>query len=127
VPLFVQYPDCAGLTHQVQQMLARSVVSKTLPELVADPTVAAWVGQGLPLHTGDKATANCRFCDQPLPAERLRQLQAHFNDEFRSFQRDVDALILTVESAKERIATIQPPSKALLYPHLMQDPTFRPL
>ena len=120
-PLSVQYPDFAGITHQVQQVLARSVLSNTLAELVADPAVAAWVSQGLSLHTGDKPTAKCRFCNQPLPAERLKYLQAHFNGEFRSFQHDVEVLIVMVESAKERIATIQPPSKASLYPHLLQD------
>ena len=36
-PLFVPYSDCAGLTHQVQQLLVRSVLSNTLTELVADP------------------------------------------------------------------------------------------
>ena len=120
-PLSVQLPDLAWITQHVKQTLDRSVQSRVLEELVADPAVAAWVSQGLPLHTGDRASDKCKFCDQHLPQDRLNQLQAHFNDEFKRFQGDIDALMMAVISAKNRIATIQLPARALLYPHLANE------
>jgi len=120
-PLSVQLPDLTRITQQVEKTLERSVQSTVLEELVADPNVAAWVSQGLFLHTGDRASDKCRFCDQHLPQDRLNQLQAHFNDELRRFQIDVDALMEAVISAKKRIASILPPARALLYPHLAKE------
>ena len=117
----IQLPDITWITEQVKQTLDRLVQSRVLEELVADPAVAAWVGQGLLLHSGDRASDKCKFCDQQLPQDRLNQLQAHFNDEFKRFQGDIDALMVTVISAKNRIATIRPPARALLYQHLANE------
>lgn len=117
-PLAVEYPDFVAITDQVQEMLRRSVLSSALPELVSNPAVAAWVGQGLALHTGDHASDKCRFCDQRMPAKRLEHLEAHFNDQFKQFENDITTLITTVEDAKSRISTLLPPKKGLLYPHL---------
>lgn len=117
-PLSVQYPDFVAITNQVQGMLNRSVLSSALPELVSSPAIAAWVDQGLALHTGEHETDKCRFCDQPMPASRLKHLESHFNDQFKQFQNDVTALVATVEEAKSRISSLRIPSKGLLYPHL---------
>lgn len=120
-PLSVQYPDFAAITNKVQEVLKRSVLSSALPELVSNPSVAAWVGQGLILHTGEHASEKCRFCTQSIPADRLKHLQAHFNYQFKQFQSDITALISTVEEARSRISTLHPPSKGLLYPHLVSE------
>lgn len=117
-PLAVQYPDFVAITNKVQEMLRRSVLSSALPELVANPAVAAWVGQGLVLHTGEHASSKCRFCEQSMPASRMEQLEAHFNDQFRQFQNDLTALIAEAEDARGRISTLRTPSRGLLYPHL---------
>lgn len=120
-PLSIQYPDFASITKQVQTILARSVMSSTLLELLDNPSVATWVNQGLPLHTGENASNKCRFCNQPLTIDRLKNLQGHFNDEFKQFQRDVDDLIATVLSAKIAITNLKLPSKSLLYQHISQE------
>ena len=56
-----------------------------------------------------------------MPADRLKHLQAHFNDQFKQFQSDVTGLISNVEEARSRISTLRPPSKGLLYPHLVPE------
>ena len=119
--LSVKYPDFADLTHQVQRVLAKSVVSHVLTELLADPPVASWVGQGLHLHTGERETDRCHFCGQLLPAERLEALKGHFNDEFARFQAEIDSLIADIAAAKSRLEGIDAPNKGLLYPHLAKD------
>lgn len=120
-PPTIQYPDFAAITSNVQKMLTRSVLSSALPELVSDPAVAAWVGQGLALHTGEYAGAKCHFCKQPMPIDRLKHLEAHFNDQFKQFQNDIAELISMVEIAKSRLTNVRPPNKGLLYPHLVPE------
>ena len=119
--LSMQYPDLVAITNKVQKILTQSVLSSALPELVANPSVAAWVGQGLDLHTGEHASENCRFCTQPMPANRLNDLQAHFNDQFKQFQSNVTTLISTVEEARIRISSLHAPNIGLLYSHLVPE------
>lgn len=122
VPLLsLRYPDLIDLTGKVRKLLEKSVLSNILEELTTDPKVASWAGEGLTLHTGERATDTCRFCKQPLSADRLKHLQAHFNDEFKQFQGAIDDLIASVVSAKDSLASLSPPNKSLLYPHLAQE------
>ena len=117
----IDYPDLHSLTKEVGEILEKCVLSRALDELVADPPVSSWVEQGLVLHTGEHSSEACRFCNQPLPAERLSRLQDHFNDEFQRFTRGIDGLISKVASAKAAFAAFKPPSKGLLYPHLVKE------
>lgn len=119
--LSLRYPDLIDLTEKVRKLLEKAVLSNILQELASDPKVAAWAGDGLALHTGERVTDTCRFCNQPLSAERLKHLQAHFNDEFKQFQSTIDDLITGVVSAKDSLTSLSPPNKSLLYPHLAQE------
>lgn len=76
--------DLAGLTTEVEASVGRSVVAQTLDELTTNAKLAAWVQQGLVLHSGEHASSSCRFCQQPLEAMRRAALEAHFNDAFAS-------------------------------------------
>ncbi len=115
------FPDVASLANRTQAMLARSVVSAVISDLVENPRVAAWVSAGLGLHTGEQPPGSCKFCDQPLPELRLRQLEAHFNDEFKQFQAELDALIGEITSAKDYAKTLRFPPKEALYVHLRDE------
>ncbi|MCY4745265.1 AAA family ATPase [Pelomonas sp. UHG3] len=110
----VRFPDLMVLRAKTEALLKKTVVSAVVQSLADDQSVASWVGQGLGLHRGDHATANCRFCDQPLPSHRLAQLEAHFNDEFDQQQRAIDALLLEIDGAsKFNSAFTSPPHEAL--------------
>ena len=112
------FPDVVSLTNRTQAMLGRSVVSAVLNDLVENPSVASWVNAGLDLHRGQHLSAVCRFCDQPLPERRVQQLEAHFNDEFKSFLFDVDSLVLEIQTAREFSKSLSAPPKEALYPSL---------
>lgn len=116
-----RYPDVAKLTSETQRLLGQSVVSRVLDELAKNPPVAAWVGAGLPFHIGEHASASCRFCGQVLTEERLQQLQAHFNDDFKRFQTELDGVISEVEAAKRQVEGMHPPEPTLLYEHLIEE------
>ena len=111
-------PDCDPLASQAEVLLQCSVVSQVIEELAADREVGAWVQKGLALHSGDRKTDKCRFCDQPLTAARVHRLEAHFNDAFASFQSEVAAFAKRVESERGRLAGVQFPDLARLYDHL---------
>ena len=114
-------PDFDGLASESKVLLQRSLVSQVVEELAADKEVGAWVQQGLALHTGDRKSDRCRFCEQPLPAARVQRLEAHFNDAFASFQSEVAALAKRVESERGRVAGVQFPDPARLYDHLASE------
>jgi len=114
-------PDFDGLASEAKVLLQRSLVSQVVEELAADKEVGAWVQQGLALHTGDRKSDRCRFCEQPLPAARVQRLEAHFNDAFASFQSEVAALARRVESERGRVAGVQFPDPARLYDHLASE------
>lgn len=117
----LNFPDFADLTKRTQAMLDRSVVSSVIVELAENPAVASWVNSGLKLHSGDNASSKCRFCDQPVPEQRMRQLEAHFNDEFKRFQADIDVLLAEVVAAQSFAKEPRIPPKEALYKNLRPD------
>lgn len=114
-------PDFEDLASDADVLLQRSVVSQVIEELAADKEVGAWVQKGLALHSGDRKTDKCRFCDQPLPAARVQRLEAHFNDAFASSQSEVAALAERVEAERGGLAGVQFPDSARLYDHLASE------
>jgi wobble nucleotide-excising tRNase len=120
IPAISQIPDIEQLSKKIDELLAKEIVSKAIEELVTDPDLAQWVGNGLLLHTRDQHGDTCLFCKQPLKQDRLVQLQAHFNDEFRLFQDQLTAAAGEINGARQAMADAEPPPKALLYPHLAQ-------
>lgn len=117
----ISFPDFADLIGRVQAMLERSVVLSVISDLAENPSVAAWVNTGLNLHRGELASSKCRFCDQPLPEQRILQLEAHFNDEFKRFQSEVDRLISEIATAKNFAEALRAPPKEALYPNLRSE------
>lgn len=113
-----EYPDVAAMTEAAQRLLARTVTSQIIEALAADAEVAQWVGSGLPLHSGNHASETCRFCGQVMPARRLHELEAHFNDEFTAFQNELTMMIGVVEQAQSAVRSIVVPEKGLLYEDL---------
>jgi len=114
----VNFPDLGALHGEARDALKRTVVSTVLADLAADPAVASWVQEGLQLHTHDGDAETCKFCLQPLPSERLRALEAHFNDRFKAFADDVDGLHERIERAATTLETLSLPSEAQLYSDL---------
>jgi wobble nucleotide-excising tRNase len=112
-------PALSPSTASSKELLARTVVSATISELASDPTTALWVKQGLALHVqNEKHAPRCRFCDQPLLAERVRMLEGHFNDQYERLQQDADALILSLEALAKDFDTSNLPDKTALADHL---------
>jgi wobble nucleotide-excising tRNase len=113
--------DLAGLTTEVEALVGRSVVAQTLNELTTNAKLAAWVQQGLILHSGEHASNTCRFCQQPLQATRRAELEAHFNDAFATFQTDVAALLAKLKAAKQSAGSLSLPDASRFYESLISE------
>jgi wobble nucleotide-excising tRNase len=113
--------DIAALTSEVDALVGRSVVAQTLDELKANTTLAAWVQQGLALHSGEHQSDACRFCLHPIEAARRAALEAHFNDAFARFQKDLTALLTKLQAAKQRAGSLSLPDASRFYESLASE------
>lgn len=112
------YPDFSGMVQRASSLLSRSVVASTLDALASDAALSQWVSMGLKLHD-HVAGERCKFCEQPVPEQRLKALEAHFNDAFLQFQAEISSFTAEVDSAIQFLEKIKVmPDKGLLYPHL---------
>lgn len=110
-----------ALIQEVDTLVSRSVVAQTLDELAGNPRLAAWVQEGLVLHSGEHASETCRFCLQPLQATRRAALEAHFNDAFARFQQDLANLLKRLESIKQALGSLRLPDTSRFYEALASD------
>lgn len=117
----IVFPDLIALHGEVHDILQRTVVSSIVADLAGDPAVASWAQQGLALHTHDGDAKTCRFCSQPLPGERLRALEAHFSDRFKTFAKAVDNLQGRLDQAAMTLDGLTFPQQKLLYADLEED------
>jgi wobble nucleotide-excising tRNase len=89
---------------RLDDLLKTSVVSQTIQRLVDHGDIKSWVESGLDLHKCHD-TNQCEFCGNTITEERTKQLEAHFNDDYKAFQT-------RLESADGWLASqyIQPPT-----------------
>ncbi|WP_337135088.1 AAA family ATPase, partial [Staphylococcus aureus] len=69
----------------LDDLLNTSVVSKTIQRLVEHGDIKSWVEPGLDLHKRHESN-QCEFCGNTITEERIKQLEAHFNDDYKAFQ-----------------------------------------
>lgn len=70
---------------RLDDLLNTSVVSKTIQRLVEHGDIKSWVEPGLDLHKRHESN-QCEFCGNTITEERIKQLEAHFNDDYKAFQ-----------------------------------------
>lgn len=115
--------DLGALTQEVDTLVGRSVVAQTLDELKSNAKLASWVQDGLSLHSGEDASDTCRFCQQPLEATRRAALEAHFNDSFAGFQKDLSVLLAKLKAAKRSANSLGLPEESRFYDALTSEVT----
>lgn len=113
-----------GPIEQVRSALKETVVSAVLERLSKDPQAEQWVRAGLPLHNispGQTPASQCLFCEQPLVARRVAELEGHFNDSYQDFLSRLGKLQEQVVSFAASLGNIKLPATAELAPHLQED------
>lgn len=114
------FPDLNMLYEQVRAILSRTVVSAVIATLRDDPDLASWVRDGLSKHK-DRKAQTCLFCNQPLPPQRLKELEAHFSDEYERFISEIERKIHDIENLKKCLDNLILPNKAEFYDDLSSD------
>jgi len=117
----VRFPDLTTLRNDAREALKKTVVSNVIGELAGNADLSAWVRHGLAMHTNAGDSDTCKFCAQPLPASRLRRLEAHFNDEFRSFTHELEKLASRIQSAASSLNNIDFVDSDVLYPEFRKE------
>lgn len=116
-PLTYQLPALKALAETASELLSTTVVSAALQALKDDPSLSAWVRQGLGLHQ-EGHVDQCLFCEQALPSGRLAALEAHFNAEYEQFMKRLDAEIDGLNAAAKAGAGLTLPNRAEFYDDL---------
>lgn len=75
---------------RLDDLLKTSVVSKTIQRLVEHGDIKSWVETGLDLHKRHD-TNQCEFCGNTITEERTKQLESHFNDDYKAFQTRLES------------------------------------
>ncbi|WP_445490590.1 AAA family ATPase [Rhodopseudomonas sp. RCAM05734] len=99
------------------KLCARSAVSDAIARLTENPEIALWVEEGHALHK-ELGSKECEFCRQAVPAERWKQLDAHFSTADRELKDEIEGGLLYIERLKQAVLSISLPDRMALYSDL---------
>ena len=87
------------LPTQAEELATHNVTARALEALATNPQKANWVDLGLPLHeSGDV----CAFCLNPIAPQRLKDLEAHFDESHRALKTKAKGLEAVLESLRKQ-------------------------
>jgi len=114
------FQDGTKLNNDISRILKLIVTTAVIESLRDDPDLSSWIKEGLEKHQQRK-TSTCLFCGMLVPEERIAELNAHFNDEYNKFIRDINEMTRTVQALSNSIDGIECPDKAKFYNHLANE------
>lgn len=112
-----------SLKERVDDILAETVQSRVIQSFRENIELGSWVQAGLELHK-EHGSENCLFCNQPMPEQRLSDLEGHFNDAYNRLVKRIDSLIEECESNMDMLVDIDEnllPSWSDFYEQLRED------
>ena len=101
---------------QINKILKKGVISKTIDKLKNNNTLNQWVKEGLALHNKFNES-NCYFCEQLMPEKRIEDLKNHFSQDYENLIKNVNNLEQKWDSKK---IDMQRFNKHSLYDDLFQ-------
>ena len=112
--------DLTAHNNNISRLLQQSVISNVIDSLQNDAELASWIRMGLNLHE-ERNIDICLFCDQSLPAERLNDLNSHFNEAFEHLMEEIDGEIEGLTNVVGDLNGIELPDASRLYTNLRHD------
>lgn len=98
---------------RTKELLERTISSSNkITELLHDIALNEWVKKGVELNSEREV---CAFCGSPISDERWKVLHAHFDEESKKLERDIDDCILQMEDEKKAIQSALTINKNLFY------------
>ncbi|MCD4825136.1 MAG: AAA family ATPase [Phycisphaerae bacterium] len=119
-PLTYRLPDLKTLEKTVADRLSTTVVSAAIQSLKDNAKLSSWVHIGLGIHQEHKY-GKCLFCDQPIPKDRLSDLEAHFSTEYEDLLQKLANQITTIQAAIRTATELVIPNAAEFYDYLSSE------
>lgn len=96
---------------RIKELCNSTITTKAITRLKENPAIAQWVYEGLQENIHAHDATICEFCGQPLPENRIEDLNKHFSDEFEKLRKALSDGIEWIENNK--IKTEFPPETSL--------------
>lgn len=74
---------------KVSDVLQANLVVNEIERLKKYPDIGRWVEQGIKIHK-DYESKKCEFCNQELPAQRIKELERHFSRAFLELKEKIN-------------------------------------
>ena len=104
----------------VRSLTERTAQSGALQRLTEKSDVSKWVEDGLQIHR-EHDSDRCEFCDQTLPAERLKALAEHFSAEDQKLKDEIEAAKVIGVKIADAISSLSLPPKTSFYSELRNE------
>ncbi len=108
------------LKGKTSELLSSTVVSHPIESLEDKAETSDWVRRGLKLHKEHNASV-CLFCEQPLPRQRMADLEAHFSAAYEAFVSSLEKLKGEIDSIRECLTNLELPRNAEFYDHFVSE------
>lgn len=103
---------------KLNDLLKTSATNAAISRLTNNSDIQSWVANGLTIHANHESK-NCEFCGAVYGAERQKELEGHFNDEFLKFQQRLAAADQWLQ--EQYVGTPNLPVEGDLYEELKVD------
>ena len=105
---------------RIEKLLSTSVTSKIIERLKANSDIQNWVLAGFNLHEKHESKI-CEFCGNNISAERTKEIEQHFSNEYKKFKADLEKTDQWLESQYIKIDSL--PSADSLYDEFKENYT----
>lgn len=102
---------------EMEKYLGVEILSKAIDKLRKNKDISEWVETGLKLHLKHNIST-CEFCMNEISEKRLKELNAHFNDEDKILKDNINKLVSKVIYLIDTLNKFQVLDKANLYEEL---------
>jgi len=103
----------SDLQKKTKEIVERKITAqKIIEELKNNENLNKWVNEGRGLHKGKN---KCTFCGNDLPSDLFQKLDQHFSTEYEQLEKDLQSLLITIESHKTSISGFVLPAKGEFY------------
>lgn len=96
--------DIKTLTEKSKNLITKPISSSNkIERLVKNSILNRWVKEGRQLHK--EKLNECSFCGNDISLERWNELDSHFDEESEKLEKEIDDLIINIESSIANIET----------------------
>lgn len=94
--------NISTLVNETETLVTKKISeSDKIEELVKDAILNRWVNDGRTHHKGK--FDNCAFCGNPITEDRWSKLERHFDKESEQLEKNIDTMIVSIESEKSAV------------------------